>query len=1084
MNTLNYRLRATGMLLLLFYLITPKIDAQTKSKGNTETHIDTTFQSQISYVFGDLDKSKIPNSLLLDFGMNFSNVEAYNGQLTDSTNLNSSTYLELYKTMDMSRVLDVTQGFSKITDFTNAWTQKRHSNNVRPETSSEIASYVPTIVLSGMFYNYSKIKDNALSQNKIAVQNGKYQDVYNNRVWQNPYETKRLFAVSPQVLKVKGLKADFLLPTNLWLTNSSSSISKFEMDASDGYGYRQINLDQKIRVSYSSASQNGNRELKFKLTLNSGVTLLSRFIFQFGNISFPSAIDELKKADSTFFMTSNESYNGNYASGYVSIKYAAGRSQIRKPLIVAEGFDPGIIMTPEYIYGVNNLDDFFNNVNNSSTNLRELLNGSSREYDIIYVDWYNGVADMRKNSKLLKSVIQWVNSQKASNGIIEKNVLLGRSMGGVIARYTLRKMELDNIDHDTRLYISDDAPHQGANVPYGLQFAARHMRNEYIKSPMLMSLGEHVLPLATDLYNVFVDESNQIIYPSSLYDAITLADNMASKQLLINYVKKDYTIDNSIHNAWQTELNNLGYPQTTEKNVAISNGSVCGEGQKISPGDYIFKLYGTSNPAFINSVIRQFTDVAAGITLNNSTLIFAASLPGHSKFEYDFWVKSVPTVSNKQVYRGNITYTKYLLFLVPINFTLMNTNLDAPSGSLPLDTYAGGYYDLEAEINLNNLPSFIGDKISHLENFNFVPTVSAFDVGSGSITLNSTDYGASYSSTIPPTGTRQIPFDSFIAEYDSHFNPNSKHITLNADNGLWLFEEITDGTTNNFDCSYMCSDLQIQGSSNVCSSSTTYNVPIYDHTTYNWTVIPTTGITLANSDTNNVTLTVGSEAAGTYILSAYITNSNCGTSQITKTITVGKPKYSISPLDSNAPSTEAWAYINGDDVSLSSQGISHPTYSVISSSGTSSIYILGPYSSGNEYKIRANGSNNTWSKTIDIHIQNSCGTTTKRVFLVPPPPSGGCDYTLQSTNVNTYSFLPPPGCLSSFQTMALSESSLMMNSELATPNIYSIKVYDMNGVLLLETDEQTINLDGLKKGFYIIKATWNGNETTKKVAKK
>ena len=42
----------------------------------------------------------------------------------------------------------------------------------------------------------------------------------------------------------------------------------------------------------------------------------------------------------------------------------------------------------------------------------------------------------------------------------------------------------------------------------------------------------------------------------------------------------------------------------------------------------------------------------------------------------------------------------------------------------------------------------------------------------------------------------------------------------------------------------------------------------------------------------------------------------------------------------------------------------------------------------------------------------------------------------------------------------------------------------MNGVLLLETDEQSINLDGLKKGFYIIKATWNGNETTKKVAKK
>ena len=104
--------------------------------------------------------------------------------------------------------------------------------------------------------------------------------------------------------------------------------------------------------------------------------------------------------------------------------------------------------------------------------------GGSQEYDIIYVDWLNGVDDMRRNAELLETVIEWANTQKTDNGSTEKNVVLGQSMGGVIARYALREMELENVDHETRLYISHDAPHQGANVPYGLQFMARHARND------------------------------------------------------------------------------------------------------------------------------------------------------------------------------------------------------------------------------------------------------------------------------------------------------------------------------------------------------------------------------------------------------------------------------------------------------------------------------------------------------------------------------------------------------------------------------------------------------------------------------
>ena len=46
-------------------------------------------------------------------------------------------------------------------------------------------------------------------------------------------------------------------------------------------------------------------------------------------------------------------------------------------------------------------------------------------------------------------------------------------MGGLVARYGLNYMESIGLDHETRLYVSFDSPHAGANVPIGFQ----HMFN-------------------------------------------------------------------------------------------------------------------------------------------------------------------------------------------------------------------------------------------------------------------------------------------------------------------------------------------------------------------------------------------------------------------------------------------------------------------------------------------------------------------------------------------------------------------------------------------------------------------------------
>src|SRR5690606_10315673 len=89
-------------------------------------------------------------------------------------------------------------------------------------------------------------------------------------------------------------------------------------------------------------------------------------------------------------------------------------------------------------------------------------------------------------------------------------VLIGHSMGGVIGRYALRYMETPAYItwsgaykpermHNTRLFISLDAPHQGANIPLALQHSYGLLTNNI---PNLMGYNAKFL---LKKFNLFLD---------------------------------------------------------------------------------------------------------------------------------------------------------------------------------------------------------------------------------------------------------------------------------------------------------------------------------------------------------------------------------------------------------------------------------------------------------------------------------------------------------------------------------------------------------------------------------------------------
>jgi hypothetical protein len=134
--------------------------------------------------------------------------------------------------------------------------------------------------------------------------------------------------------------------------------------------------------------------------------------------------------------------------------------------------------------------------------------------------------------------------------------VVGASMGGLIARYALAYMEQEGFEHGTRLYLSFDSPHRGANIPLGIQY----------------------------WMEFFAEDSAEAAF---LRDRL---NSPAARQLLVYH----FTVppgsageNDPLMDAFSADLAAVGdYPSIPRK-VAVANGSGYGAGQGFSPGEQL-----------------------------------------------------------------------------------------------------------------------------------------------------------------------------------------------------------------------------------------------------------------------------------------------------------------------------------------------------------------------------------------------------------------------------------------------------------------------------------------------------------------
>ena len=1053
---------------------------------------NTEFKTKTLQVYQNLDKVRVPHGILLDFGMEFTNLQAFNGTLSDSTFTNSQRLSDIYKTLLMCRVRQVNTGFITPEEYATRWYLQRTSG---------------VLVLSGQYFKYSRFADTAYPS-KLNYVNNQFSDKFVNSVWQDPYEEKSLFAMAPPVQSYKGLQFKVKLPANLFLSNYPATVQNIQVDFSDGLGFRIAAFDQLLNVNYTLPN---TYIWKYKITLTNGQILLShsKMLIEKGL----KTIDITANSTSNSILESNEiivesnaitnpppavfdgyykrtinstiQYLGYNASATIYIRYAPGGTTIRKPLIVAEGFDDGIILKPDQEAGSNNIQQFIDKINFSGSGLQT----ETDTFDIIYVDWNNGVTFLQRNAYVLEEVIKWVNAQKALAGSTTQNVVLGQSMGGLIARYALKDMEDRGENHDTRLYVSHDAPHLGSNTPVSVQLSARHLRNLYVNTPIPFAVGEIIVPLIYDfaqgfssIINLFGGNTSVPTFVTPL-QAFSLADTPAARQMNYNWVNNNFGIDNVIHDAWQTDLSSKGYPigyPTLSKpirNIAIANGSECGILQTENTNIMSY-IKNAGKDTFLSNYIG-ILDAVYGVAISNPIVVIVALFPGKSFWQIDFQSKYMTTLNqNKSIYNGIIKYQKKVFWFISVTVTITNRNSPQPANVLPYDIYGGGQQTTDA----SQLP--LSGIISNT--FGFIPTASSLDIGKSITPILDFDYRKPYVGGQPPIAPKNSPFQNFVTGFVNN-QPNlsnSEHISFNFRNGNWLASELdADFATNQItNCGFICAGSEISGISLVCTTAN-FTAPPSPATTFAWSITQGANlITLTNANSATCTVTRNAGSSGSVTLALTLSNNLCGATVITKNIHVGVPSF---------PST---GEITGPENVTFGQTVTY-TYTGAASGYTWEINALsndngGPscawqiLSGQHTSTITAQAGCIETSAVIQIKRSNACGQAIKYMITMNTDPSTGgggpggpdpCDPTL--------SVYPNP--LSNNNNLVL--SLIKPTPDPCDPNgltprttlINQIKIYNFSGALVYSnncnTDSITLSNLNLTPGNHVLNVfTSNG----------
>jgi hypothetical protein len=344
-------------------------------------------------------------------------------------------------------------------------------------------------------------------------------------------------------------------------------------------------------------------------------------------------------------------------------------------------------------------------------------------------------------------------------------------MGGQVAKWALRTMEIQGKNHDAALYISFDSPQRGASIPLCVQSFL--------------------------WFNASFGDAASRAAVAPRWNAI---NRPAAQQLLMHHFNKiEQTNGCDLRQLFADEMTQLGYPRST-RNIATANGSGIGTGQGYVNSSLLADVKGKTK--FLGIPITVFDaklSASGASTISDVSKItgqgFTIALTPPTLRKDITSARIVVSLLNSNQIQVNVTrkeeHIGLGLFNNPTFTSISNNTLTFNHDIRSWDNAPGGNRrditrSLIPEIlkSLNGFDTFRTIPISDAINSQaFIPSISALDIQTGIDNVNINILSMILDKDAPASGT--TPFSAVF------FAPiNENHVQVSDPLGDFIIAQM------------------------------------------------------------------------------------------------------------------------------------------------------------------------------------------------------------------------------------------------------------------------------------------------------
>ena len=419
--------------------------------------------SRIDSMLVNVDKTNFTN-ILYERTTPWSNLAIFNDSINISTKRHFEQALhELYKSSNQEK-------FTYYRDLRTKYTPKSVKNTI-------------DIGIINTTFNQLNYVENDETKGALRIKNNTFEKRSGNKP---AFLEKNALVIAPLKEQLTGNSITFKFDPQFIFQETKNPIKRLTANFNTSQNHTIIEngtlVKDHITVNYAAE---GLKQLTFTATfaddstldtkamlkisvLRSPPTLVENPPNQIATTAFQGALGEVEYR--IFYHTKNNDGSTNT------------QKQLLKPIVIIDGFDPGDERKIGYLENNVTENTLVNDMyyeNSAGVNVNLVTELREKGYDVIFVNQIthtknnvviDGGADyIERNAMAHVALYQHLNTTLLQNGSSEDLVIMGPSMGGQISRYALAHMEKENIPHRTRLWVSIDSPHLGANVPIGMQ---------------------------------------------------------------------------------------------------------------------------------------------------------------------------------------------------------------------------------------------------------------------------------------------------------------------------------------------------------------------------------------------------------------------------------------------------------------------------------------------------------------------------------------------------------------------------------------------------------------------------------------